>query len=458
VEFDHDFRQRSFWLGRSRHEPATALAGDQRADMVILGGGLTGLWTALLLKQAEPALDVVLLEAQVVGYGASGRSAGFAMTTVGRNLRHLSRTFGREQAREIYRAMVDTLRHIEAFAREEGVQDIWRSGNLAVSTTPVQDRRIRSELEAIEALGLDDFELLEGEGLGSRIRARGLRLALFEPHCLLLDPFALVRGLLTAATRLGVRIFERSFVETLDASKGGGVIARTTQGSVRAERALVATNAYAHSIPELRRYLFTVYAYTLVTEPLLPVQWDRVGWESRCGAEDRRLVVHGYRRTPDGRILWCGRHAPIKIDGPHPRFDRDARVFDRLQESFFWTFPQLRGLGFDYAWGGPICGTLNCIATVRWLEEERILYALGYAGHGIGPSQLVARVARDLLLGRHSTLSALPFNSRKPVPLPPGRSLRRLCLGLAERLMEWADDDLAGRQGPVKRTVARLFE
>ena len=109
-------------------------------------------------------------------------------------------------------------------------------------------------------------------------------------------------------------------------------------------------------------------------------------------------------------------------------------------------------------WGGPICGTLDCIATVRWLEEERILYALGYAGHGIGPSQLVARVARDLLLGRRSTLSALPFNSRKPVPLPPGRSLRHLCLGLAERLMDWADDDLAGRQGPLKRTVGRLFE
>ena len=280
----------------------------------------------------------------------------------------------------------------------------------------------------------------------------------FEKHCLLLDPAALARGLKEVALRRGVQIFEQSPGEIVETQPANKLVVKTPRGKVRAERGLVATNAYAHSIPELRRQIFTIYAYALVTQPLTAEQWDRIGWSSRCGVEDRRLVVHGYRRTADGRIVWCGRDAPFKAEGPSRSFDHDPVIFKRLEESFRWTFPQLADLAFDGAWGGPICGTIDCVASVRWMKEERLLYALGYAGHGVGPSRLAAEIARDLLLGRKTDRLALPFFAKKPVLLPPSRSLVRFSLGVAERMMRMVDDDLEGKHGPVKRMLSRLFE
>jgi glycine/D-amino acid oxidase-like deaminating enzyme len=457
--FDVQYSERSFWLGRRGYEPRPALQGDLDADIVIVGAGFTGLWTAILLKEEDPGLNVLVLEAQVVGYGATGRNAGFCMTTVGRSLKHLLKSIGQERTRATYLAMVRTLHEIDSFAKMEGIDaDIWYSGNLAVSSAPVQDRRVEAEWKASQQLWLGDFELLDEAQVRDRIVAHGLRMGLYEPHCLILDPAALVRGLRDAAVRQGVLVFEQSPVESLESLDGGRICARTPGGTVFAERGLVATNAYAHSIPELSRYIFTIYAYALATAPLDDQQLAAVGWRSRCGVEDRRLVVHGYRLTADRRIIWCGRDAPFKADGPSREFDRDGWIFERLKESFRWTFPQLASLGFDAAWGGPICGTIDCIASVRWLENERLLYALGYAGHGVGPSRLVAKVARDLLLGRSSDLLELPFFSRKPVALPPGRALKRFGLGVAQWVIQKVDDDLQGRQGFAKRWIARLFE
>ena len=457
--FDVQYSERSFWLGRRGYEPRPALQGDLDTDIVIVGAGFTGLWTAILLKEEDPALNVLVLEAQVAGYGATGRNAGFGMTTVGRSLKYLLKSVGQERTRATYLAMVDTLREIGSFAKIEGIDaDIWYSGNLAVSSAPVQDHRVETDWKASQQLGLGDFELLDEMQVRDRIVGHGLRMGVYEPHCLILDPAALVRGLRDAAVRRGVLVFEQSPVESFESLDGGRISARTPAGTVRAERGLVATNAYAHSIPELFRYIFTIYAYALATAPLNDQQLATVGWRSKCGVEDRRLVVHGYRLTADRRIIWCGRDAPFKPDGPSREFDQDERIFERLKESFRWTFPQLASLGFDAAWGGPICGTIDCIATVRWLEKERLLYALGYAGHGVGPSRLVAKVARDLLLGRSSDLLELPFFAKKPVALPSDKALKRFGLAMAQRVIQKVDDDLQGEQGLAKRWIARLFE
>jgi glycine/D-amino acid oxidase-like deaminating enzyme len=452
-----DWQTRSFWLGRRDYQPGDRLDGSVAVDVVIVGGGYTGLWTAIALKDADPSLEVAVLEQKVVGYGASGRNGGFAMTMVGRNLHDLVRKVGPERARATHLAMVDTLQAIEAFAAKEGIDaDITHPGVLTVSNGPEQDVRIEQDLAAAEQLGLEDFRRVGAEELRALVHSDRLRVGHFEEHCLLLDPAALARGLGAAARRRGVRVYEATPVDELE-TLPGRVEARTPFGTVRADRGLLATNAYAYAIPAVRRYTFTIYAYIVATEPLSPEQWARVGWEGRFGIEDKRIMPHFHRPTPDGRILWGGRDAPFSPVGPNPRFDRDPRIFARLEETFRWTFPQLEDVRIEHRWAGPVCGTVNCIAVVRWLGGGRLLSALGYAGHGVGPSHLVGRVAAEQLLNQPTELSELPFTTKRPVPLPPG-PLRRLVLETSQRVLLRLDDTGGAAESVLARLALRILQ
>lgn len=167
-------------------------------------------------------------------------------------------------------------------------------------------------------------------------------------------------------------------------------------------------------------------------------------------------MPHFHRPTPDGRILWGGRDAPVSAVGPDPRRDRDPRIFRRLEETFRQTFPQLADVRISDGWGGPVAATVRCMPTVGWLRRGRLAYALGYSGHGVGPSALLARVATDLLLGRNTEEVTLPFVTRRPVTLPPG-PLRWWFLSAAQRILQ-AADDTGGARGPVGRTLVRLLQ
>jgi glycine/D-amino acid oxidase-like deaminating enzyme len=453
-----DWKTRSFWMDHSDYEPGGQLEGDEHADIAIVGAGFTGLWSAICLKDADPAIDVTVLEQKVVGYGASGRNGGFAMTLVGRNIHQLRKMVGPEQARATYLAMHDAIDEIEQFSRDEGFDaSIWHSGNLTVSNGPEQDIRIRQDIEAAQDLGLP-FEPLDRNQVRSYASSETFRIGHFEKQALILDPAALVRGLAAAARRRGVRIYEFTPVDEVKTINGLRVEARTPFGTVHADRALVATNAYAHSIPQLRRFTFTIYAYIILTQPLTDDQWKRVGWETRCGIEDKRIMVHFTRPTSDGRILWGGRDAPFMPGGPNPRHDRDPRLFGRLEETFRWTFPQLDDVAIDRGWAGPVCGTVDCIASVNWLKGERVLYALGYAGHGVGPSRLVGKIVRDMMLGGTSDLTSLPFVSKRPVPLPPGAPLRRLMLDTSHKVLIGVDEHPERAERGLARLALKILQ
>ena len=263
------WQTRSLWLSRRPYEPGPRLDGDQAADVAIVGAGFTGLWSAIHLKEADPALEVIVLEQEVAAYGASGRNGGFAMTMVGRSLHDLVRKVGAGRARATHLAMRQTLRDIESFCVTEGIDaDITHPGVLTVSNGPEQDVRIRRDLEAAERLDLDDFCALSGAECKNLVRSERLRMGHFEHDSLLVDPAALTQGLRRAAERRGVRIFEQTLVDDLAEIRGRRVEARTPFGTVHADRALIATNAYAHAIPAIRRFIFTIYAYIIVTEPL----------------------------------------------------------------------------------------------------------------------------------------------------------------------------------------------
>ncbi|MGA9113649.1 MAG: FAD-binding oxidoreductase, partial [Candidatus Dormiibacterota bacterium] len=411
------------------------LEGDQRADVVIVGGGFTGLWSAIRLAELEPSRRIVVLERETVGFGASGRNGGFAMTMVTRSIHDLVRKVGPAAARRVHAAMVKTLSEIEAFCATEGIEaDITRPGLLTVSNGPEQDVRIRQDLEASSRLGLDDITPLSAAECRALVAAEGVRCGHYEANSLLLDPAALSLGLARAAERRGVVIFERTALVRAQGTRSG-VLMRTPKGSVRAERALLATNAYAHAIPRIRRFLFTICAYIVCTEPLTTSQWDRVGWERRMGIEDRRVMPHFHRPTADGRILWGGRDAPVSPIGPDPLRDQDPRIFGRLEETFRQTFPQLDDVRIGERWGGPVGATVHCLPSVGWLHPGALAYAVGYSGHGVGPSALLARVAVDLLLERDTGRLTLPLVTRRPMRLPP-EPLRWPLLNGAQRVLQ----------------------
>ncbi len=451
------WQSRSFWLGDKPYSPGDRLHSDTAADVVIVGGGYTGLWSAIHLKDADPAIDVVVTEAEVVGFGASGRNGGFAMTMVGRNIHDLARKIGDHRARATHLAMVDSISEIEGFAADEGIDaDVTRPGNLTVSNGPDQDVRIFQDLEAAERLGLDSFRLIERDELREMVHTDRLRVGHFEEHCLLVDPAALARGLRDAARKRGVRVYEDTPADAIRETDNR-VEVRTPSGTITADRGVIATNAYAHAIPEIRRYIFTIYAYITLTEPLHEDQWERVGWEGRFGIEDKRILVHFHRPTADGRILWGGRDAPFMSSGPDPRFDRDPRIFGRLEETFRWTFPRLEDVRIEHTWAGPVCGTINAMPVVRPLGRGRLLYALGYAGHGVGPSHLVGKVVRDELLSLSPEYEGLPFTTKQPAPLPP-EPLRRLMLDTSQRVLLHGDDHEGEPKGPLERLALKILQ
>jgi glycine/D-amino acid oxidase-like deaminating enzyme len=437
---------RSYWLGLDTYAPDPPLEGEHRADVAIVGGGFSGLWAAWHLLEADPGLSVAVIEASAVGYGASGRNGGFAMTLLHRSLAELVAAVGPEQARALHRAAAESVSAIAQVCEKQDIQaDLQPNGLLTVSNASFQDGLVRSEFETAQRLGLGGIAFLERDQIQAEIHSQTLRCAVREESCTLLNPARLVRGLKAALVRRGACVFEGTPMERLE-PEPDGIRVVTPRGGIRARRVLLAANAYGARMASLRSWLLPFYSYILLSEPLSEAQWSRIGWRGREGLEDRRTFLHYARPTRDGRLLWAGRDAPYRPAGPDPRYDRDERVFRRLEETFAWTFPQLADLRFTHRWGGPIAVTARFLPAVGWLERGRVAYAFGYSGHGVAITHLAGRAVSDLLLERDTELTRLALVERPPVGLGP-RWLRdplvRLTTWLSQR-----QDDGKGRVRP----------
>jgi glycine/D-amino acid oxidase-like deaminating enzyme len=451
-----DATVRPYWLDRlpaRRSEPP--VSGTVDADLCIVGGGFTGLWAALHAKADDPAREVVVLEADTIGFGASGRNGGFLLGSLTHGVANGLTRFG-DEIDALERLGRENLAGLRADLERHGIDcDLELTGDLVAILEPYQDAWLEEDAELLRPYG-HDVEVLDGPAMRAEVDSPTYRGGLWDrTDAGLVDPGRLVDGLRAAAQRLGVRVFEHTRAEQLRDAPGGALAVECAGGRVRARRVLLATSAFPPLLRAIRRYVLPVYDYALVTEPLSAAQRDAVGWRRRQGLSDGANQFHYYRLTPDDRILFGGYDAVYRFRGPvAPEHDDDDRTFARLAAHFIHTFPQLRDLRFAYRWGGAIDTSSRFSVFFGTAHSGRVAYAVGYTGLGVGATRFGARVALDLLDGRATEATRLRYVRRRPVPFPP-EPLRYAVVQLTRNRLA-AADRREGRRGLWLGALDRL--
>lgn len=423
----------SYWWTTRPYTPDPPLEGDARADVAVIGGGFTGLSTAYHLKKMEPSLEVLVLEREAVGGGASGRSAGFAMTLFGLSLSLTRLRFGADAARQAHVYMERAVDHLwEMIGRHRLDCDAERSGFLRVATTPVQVRRLQREIRLAEVLGLEGIAWLPAAELRRRVESPRFLGAWWEPRCLLLNPAKLAWEMKRLAKERGARVAEGTPVlEVRDV--GNGYRIQTPRGTVTARQIAFATNAFSGQFPELRAKQVPVYTYIVLTEPL----GDRrgpLGWVGREGLEDARNLIHYFRLTPDDRLLMGGGDVTLVYGGILGSARHPLPALDPLERFIPWLFPSLEGVAITHRWGGPVSVTLDMAPALGYLGRDRTaVYSLGCLGHGVSMTQYNGRTLAELLLLRSSERTEAFFVNRRTIPWPP----EPLRFGLGAAIRQW---------------------
>jgi len=429
-------------------ERSPALDRDLDVDVAIVGGGFTGLWTALALRALPEPPRVALLEAEFCGWGPSGRNGGFCHGYWS-YLPTLCDLFGDEAALRLCAAGDEIIPGIRAFLAERG-EDAWlhEDGLLEVSTAASQDAEIDGQVAAARAVGRpEEAELREAPGISPRFR-RGV----FFRDGATVHPARLVRALRRAALADGVELYEGTRAQL----RGDGAIAANGR-TVRAANVVVATNAAATEWRPVRGRLTVFGSYVVLTEPV-PELLREIGWTDGLGIYDARMFLHYFRTTNDGRVLMGSGSGPIgfgaRID---ERFTHDAPTAGRAEEGLRRLLPSLADVKVEAAWGGPIDVSADHVPFIGTVPSTRIHYALGYSGHGVGPSWLAGRVLASLATGADDEWTRLPLVERKVarVPREPVRHVGGGLIRAAILSLEEAEEH--GRRGsPVAKAVAGI--
>lgn len=425
-------RPAPFWLDDpDRPEPLPPLSGPVRADLAVVGGGFSGLWTALLAKQRDPGRDVALVEAARVGWAASGRNGGFCDASLTHGPLNGMAHFPDENA-ELIRLGEQNLAAIEDTVRAYGIDCDWRrTGTLSVATADWQVAELRAQ---------SDGPLLDRAEVRAEVDSPTFLAGRWDRDgTALVNPARLAWGLRDACLASGVRIAESTRVRSMW-SDGTGMVLRGNGFALSADRVALATNVFPALVRRARPYVVPVYDYVLVTEPLSRAQLASVGWRNRQGIGDSGNQFHYYRLTADDRILWGGYDAVYHYGNRiGARLDQRPATFTKLASHFFATFPQLAGLRFTHTWGGAIDTCTRFCPFFGTAHGGRVAYVAGYTGLGVGASRFGAQVLLDLLGGSPTALTELGMVRRRPVPFPPeplryvGVQLTRAALAAADR-------------------------
>ena len=446
---------RPYWLDQpGAPEPLPALAGEVTADLAVVGGGFSGLWTALLARERDPSRDVAVLEARTAGWAASGRNGGFCSASLTHGLGNGLARFPSEMA-QLERMGAENLREIaETVAKHRIDCDFSPAAELNVATAAWQLDDLREEAEAARALG-HDVRVLDAAEVRRELDSPTFLGGVLETGTLaLVEPGRLAWGLRRACVEAGVRIYEHTPVRSVR-DAGAGLDLVTPYGRVRAEKVALGTGAYRPLLRRIGNYVVPVHDYALITEPLSDARLASIGWRNRHGAADCGNQFHYFRLTRDNRILWGGYDA-VYYNGGRIRDEQAQRpeTFARLAAHFFRAFPQLEGVSFTHAWGGAIDTCSRFCAFFGTAYRGRLAYATGYTGLGVGASRFGAHVMLDLLSGADTDRTRLAMVRSKPVPFPP-EPARSAVIQLTRSSLARADRN-NGRRDLWLRTLDRL--
>lgn len=413
----------SLWWRRAGTPPTfgSPLAGDDTCDVAIIGAGFTGLWTAYYLRQLAPDLDVRLLEAGQVGFGASGRNGGWCSALFPASLPRIADEYGRSAAIAMQRAMFDTVDEVGTVIEQEGIDCDWaRGGTLMMARGAAQVTRAHDHLAEYREFGFDDsdYRWLDADEAAQRVHASDLRGAIYTPHCAAIDPLKLARGLAAAVVNAGARVHEHT--RALDGSEGA---VRTPGGTLRARNVIRATEAYSTLLPGHRRDVAPVYSLMIATEPLPADVWSSIGLARRETFSDLRHVLIYGQRTADDRFAFGGRGAPYHFGSAiRPGFDHDPRVHEHLRQTLIGLFAGLDDVEITDRWGGVLGIARDWWARVTYDPASGMGSAGGYVGDGVGTTNLAGRTLAHLVAGVDTDLTRLPWVNRplrrwEPEPL-----------------------------------------
>jgi glycine/D-amino acid oxidase-like deaminating enzyme len=450
---------RSWWLREAlAADPGAAcppLEGRVRADVAIVGGGYTGLWTAFHLKQADPSVDVVLLESDICGGGPSGRNGGF-MYGLWEDFTALADLFGMDAAAQIGHASERAV-DFAAELFEKADIDIWfrRAGHLTVSTSPAFDDAIDEyrQLQVRDGFPPDLYQMLSPQEVAGRCRSPRFRAGVLQTRGATVQPARLVRGLRAMVLAAGVRIYEGTPAELVEGGKE--VRIATPGGEVMADQAVLALNAWSNQIPEFRRSIMPRASHIVLTEPA-PDRLREMGWMGGEGIGDCRATLSYLRTTPDGRIAF-GAATATPGRGAEGRMSSDAIWYRRIEERLVRWFPEFRGVGIDSVWGGPIDVSAHHVPFFGSMWGGNVHFGMGFTGGGVGPCVLGGQILSSLALGRHDEFSSLPLVGLRSKRFPPEPFLRLGATLTLEAILRtddaWEDGRSANR---LVAMVARL--
>ena len=413
-----DYRSYSFWLETCGDDltPRPPLAGSVETDVAILGAGFTGLWTAYELQERDPSLTIALVEAEIAGYGASGRNGGWCYPGFPVTLGGLRQRFGPDAARAVSTAMHESVDEVGRVDAAEGIGcGFLMSGALRLARGRHELPAITGAYETAQALGLgDQYQMLSPEQVTQRVRITDVAGALFSPHGAVIHPGKLVRGLARAVERRGATIYERTNVEAFIPGPKPRFV--TPYGDVKATTLVLAGEAYLSRLAPLRRALVPMYSLIVLTEPIPADRWAEIGWEGRELVASSRYSVDYLQRTADGRILFGGRGAPYQRGSRiADAQDRHGPTHAMLRGMVEAWFPSLKGVGFSHAWGGPLGMPRDWMPTTFFDAAKGVAGAYGYTGSGVSTANLSGRILADLITANPSPLTALPsVNHRSP--------------------------------------------
>ncbi|MEV0473846.1 NAD(P)/FAD-dependent oxidoreductase [Streptomyces prunicolor] len=411
-----------YWLddpGKPHPEPA--LTGAETCDLLVVGGGYSGLWTALIAKERDPQRDVVLVEGREVGWAASGRNGGFCAASLTHGLSN-GLTRWPDEIHKLEELGARNLDAIEsAVARYSLDCEFERTGEIDVATEPHQAEELHDWYGELASKGLaDGTEFLDAEALREQVDSPTFLAGLYDSRGVaMLNPAKLAWGLKRACLQLGVRVYEHTPALALK-PHGAGMAVRTPYGSIRARRVALGTNIFPNLIKRVRSYTVPVYDYALMTEPLSADQLASIGWKNRQGLGDSANQFHYFRLSADNRILWGGYDAIYPYGGRvRAEYDDRPETYAKLAEHFFTCFPQLEGLNFSHAWGGAIDTCSRFSVFFGTAHQGKVAYAAGFTGLGVGATRFGADVMLDLLAGERTERTELEMVRKKPLPFPP---------------------------------------